>query len=257
MTRLIGLLLALASMGTCAFAGERKDAKTEPPAPSMRFEWRVEPGTAGCGKECRRWLYAAGPITPQTPDDFTSFAAPHDLTGATLVLDSEGGSVSGAMELGRKVRALGMRTTVGRLAARTGSDAVPVAPAPDAACSSMCGFVLLAGVQRHVPREASVNVHQIWLAKKRNKILTSSYTAAEVSLVQRDVARLARYTVEMAGDLELFEIALQVPSWGPMHRLSADELVRAKLITPASPSAATPVAAGPSPPASGGTIGRP
>ena len=108
------------------------------------------------------------------------------------------------------------------------------------------------------PREASVNVHQIWLAKKRNKILTSSYTAAEVSLVQRDVARLAHYTLEMAGDLELFELALQVPSWGPMHRLSVDELVRAKLITPASPpGTAVPVAAGPSAPASGGTIGRP
>jgi hypothetical protein len=255
MKRLIGCLLALASMGTCAFAGERKDAKAETPDPTMRFEWRVEPAGAGCGNDCRRWVYAVGPITAQTPLDFDAFADQQELRGATLVLDSEGGSVSGAMEFGRKVRALGMRTTVGRMTpARNGA---AVAPSPDAACSSMCGFVLLAGVQRQVPSEASVNVHQIWLAKKRNKILTSSYTAAEVSLVQRDVARLANYTLEMAGDLELFEIALQVPSWGPMHRLSAEELVRAKLISPTLPAASTPVATGPSKSTSGRTIGQP
>jgi hypothetical protein len=256
MTRLIGCLLALAGMATCAFAGERKAAAAEAPPSSMRFEWHVEPSAAGCGKDCRRWVYAIGPISPQTLRDFSSFAELHDLRGAMLVLDSEGGSVSGALELGRKIRALEMRTTVGRVAASRTRGAAPDI-FPDAACSSMCAFLLLAGVQRQVPREASVNVHQIWLARKRDKILTSSYTAAEVSLVQRDVARIARYTLDMAGDLELFELALQVPAWGSMHRLTADELLRASLITPVSPGAATPVAAGPAMPKSGGTTGRP
>jgi hypothetical protein len=43
------------------------------------------------------------------------------------------------------------------------------------------------------------------------------------------VGSLARYTVEMGGDMELLETALRVPPWEPMHLMSNDELRRVKL----------------------------
>jgi len=76
----------------------------------------------------------------------------------------------------------------------------------------MCAFLMLAGSKRHVPPSAGVYVHQIWIAKKRRRIVTSSYKAEEIALIQSDIGKLVRYTVEMGGDAELLEIALRVPA---------------------------------------------
>ena len=74
-------------------------------------------------------------------------------------------------------------------------------------------------------------VHQIWITGKRNKILASSYDAEDIARIERDIGKLARYTAEMDGSAELLEIALQVPAWGAMHRLSSEELRRVHLDT--------------------------
>jgi hypothetical protein len=74
-------------------------------------------------------------------------------------------------------------------------------------------------------------VHQIWLGKKRKNALDSSYSAEELNIVQRDIGRLAQYTIEMGGAVDLLEIALRVPPWEPLYRLSAEELQRVKLST--------------------------
>jgi hypothetical protein len=95
----------------------------------------------------------------------------------------------------------------------------------------MCAFLLLAGSHRSVPPQARVLVHQIWLGKKRKQALESSYSAEELNVVQRDIGRLAQYTIEMGGGVELLETALRIPPWEPLYRLSADELQRMKLST--------------------------
>ena len=70
---------------------------------------------------------------------------------------------------------------------------------PNGNCESMCAFLLLAGSHRYVPPQAHVLVHQIWLGKKRKQALESSYSAEELNVVQRDIGRLAQYTIEMGG----------------------------------------------------------
>jgi hypothetical protein len=95
--------------------------------------------------------------------------------------------------------------------------------------------VLLAGSHRYVPPEARVLVHQIWLGKKRKQALESSYSAEELNVVQRDIGRLAQYTVEMGGGVDLLETALRIPPWEPLYRLSADELRRMRLSTVDTP----------------------
>lgn len=235
MTKLFAIALALASCCTLAWADEATGKRAD--APSMRFEWHPDQ-SADC-TDCVSWIYAAGPIGERTPKDFERFIAANDVRGATMVLNSPGGSVSGAIALGTQMRALDLNTTVGRTAeASSGAQWLP-----DASCSSMCAFLLLAGKERHVPAEAKVKVHQIWLADKNKNILDNRYTADEIALVQRDIARLARYELEMTGSIDMLESALQVPAWGPMKQLSGEELGRAKIKTKNLPKKNRPVAA--------------
>jgi hypothetical protein len=199
----------------------------------MRFEWRAEGAGDSCGRSCRVWVSATGIITDDTARDFEKFANENDVRGATLALDSEGGSVLAALAMGRTVRRLEMNTMVSRtVALPPAEDGKPRARlSPNANCESMCAFLLLGGVRRYVPPEAHVLVHQIWLGSKAKRALESSYSAQELGTVQRDIGSLARYTVEMGGGIELLETALQVPPWEPMHVLSEDELRRSRLST--------------------------
>jgi hypothetical protein len=207
-------------------------ARSDKPAP-MRFEWRVEGPAEQCGAHCRAWISATGVITEDTARAFETFARANNVRGAKLVLDSEGGSVLSAMALGRVIRNFDMTTTVGRttLLPPDGADTPRATISPNASCESMCAFILLAGTRRHVPGEARVLVHQIWLGAKSKRARETSYTADELQLVQRDVGRLVRYTAEMGGSMELIETALRVPPWEPMHRLNEDELRRMKVTT--------------------------
>jgi hypothetical protein len=198
----------------------------------MQFELWTEGPAEACGKTCRSWVSATGAITSDTPRDFAAFAKKRKLDGATLVLDSDGGSVLGALSLGRAVRKLQMKTTVGKSVELPATDGERRGRLlPRAYCESMCAFVLLAGVERHVPAEARVLVHQIWLGDRRDDPTAANYSAEDLVLVQRDIGRLAQYTVEMGGAIDLLEIALKIPPWEPMRLLSRDELRGMKVIT--------------------------
>ncbi len=222
--------LALACL--LAFANESSIAKDEKKPAPMRFEWRTEGPTEQCGQYCRTWISATGVISEGTARDFESFAKTNDVRGATLVLDSEGGSVLAALALGRAIRGYGMTTTVGKTNVLPANGSAPRATlSPTANCESMCAFILLGGTRRYVPPQARVMVHQIWLGSKSRRSLEFSYSAEELGLVQRDIGSLARYTVEMGGGIELIETALRVPPWEPMYALSHEELRRMRVTT--------------------------
>jgi hypothetical protein len=226
----------------CAIAAS---AQTSSAAPSdarmmpMQFELRHEGPAGVCGDRCRVWVSAIGTVIRTTPGDFEIFARDHDIQGATIAFDSSGGSVLGALALGRSIRRLGMATTVGqtvRLPAG-GLDETLATLSPRADCESMCAFLLLAGTRRFVPPEAHVLVHEIWLGDRRDDAAAASYSAEDLAIVQRDIGQLARYTVEMGGSIELLEAALRIPPWEPMRRLSDNELRRMGLnMVPGLPS---------------------
>ena len=52
-------------------------------------------------------------MTADSPKAFDEFARGRQLGGATIVLDSSGGSVNDSIALGRRWRSLGVLTTVG------------------------------------------------------------------------------------------------------------------------------------------------
>jgi hypothetical protein len=191
----------------------------------MRFNW------VACEPNCRSWISAVGIVTVDTPKAFDDFAKGRELAGATVVLDSSGGSVNDAIALGRRWRALGLRTTVGTsVVTRTtvGDRAVVV---PDAYCESMCVFMLLSGKTRYVPERAHVRVHQIWMGDRADDAKAASYTAQDLMIVERDIGRLAKYTFDMGGAGDLLSLALSVPPWEELHELSPAELRSTNLVT--------------------------
>jgi len=237
----IGLALALGALGGLAPAPA---ATTDNRSLPMRFELRQEGPASTCDKHCRTWISAVGAITADTPRDFLAFLEGRDLRGATIAFDSDGGSVLGAIALGREIRRLDMTTMVGKTEefSAAGSSDPRAQLLPKADCESMCTFALLAGVKRSVPAEARVMVHQIWLGDRRDDPTAATYSAEDLVLVQRDIGRLAQYTAEMGGSMELLDLALRIPPWEPMRALTRDELRRVRLDTTDDPFERAPVA---------------
>jgi hypothetical protein len=230
MIRIICGALALAACTLSVFAGTpRQDDSASLP---MRFGRFVEGPAEACGANCRVLVAASGMIAAETPKDFETFARSQDLRGATVVIDSKGGSVHGAIALGRAIRGLGLATTIGRVREAASRDGLKRGQLlPHGECQSMCAFVILGGVRRFVPTESRVLVHQIWLGDRRDDAAAAQYSAEDLVLVQRDIGQLVQYTAEMGGGTELIELALRIPPWEPMRALSRDELRRTRLDT--------------------------
>jgi hypothetical protein len=217
----------------------------------MHFDLRLQGPAEACGAKCQTLISASGAIIADTVRDFKSFAQGRDLSNATVVFDSDGGSVLGAIALGREIRRLALTTTVGRtvdLGQATEHEQARAVLSPRADCESMCAFVLLGGVRRSVPPEARVMVHQIWLGDRREDPTAANYSAEDLVLVQRDIGRLAQYTSDMGASIDLLDLALRIPPWEPMHTMTRDEmrstrLATDELATPAATVAASPPAA--------------
>jgi hypothetical protein len=170
----------------------------------MKFSWKTDNQSKG-------WIAATGIVTSETYRLFEEFAKTHD-----------------AIKLGRRWRELKVSTTVGipveMAASRT-------AVLPEAYCESMCVFLLLAGVNRYVPPTSHIRVHQIWMGDRAEDAKAATYTAQDVSIIERDVGRLAKYTFDMGGTGDLLEIALSVPPWKALRELTVDELRRSNLVS--------------------------
>ena len=154
------------------------------------FSWvACQPNCKGGGSG---WVNAVGIVTADTPGDFDEFARGRQLGGATIVLDSSGGSVNDAIALGRRWRNLGALTTVGTSVQTDTAPRAPAGIAPMAYCESICVFLLLSGKTRYVPETAHVRVHQIWIGDRARDAKARSYSADDLMIVERDIGRLAK-----------------------------------------------------------------
>jgi len=214
---LVGAGLCIASVAVLSgsvHAGVALEARKLP----MKFTW------VDCQPNCRGWVSAAGIVTADSPRDFDEFARGRQLGGATIVLDSSGGSVNASIALGRRFRELGALTTVGISIQTRTAQSAPANMAPVAYCESMCVFLLLSGTTRYVPDTAHVRVHQIWLGDRANDAKAATYSADDLMIVERDIGRLAKYTFDMGGAGDLLALSLNVPPWEDLHELSREEL---------------------------------
>ncbi len=191
----------------------------------MHFNW------VACQPNCKGWVSAVGIVTSDSPKDFEEFARGRQLGGATIVLDSSGGSVNDSITLGRRFRSLGALTTVGVSIVKQTPQGNRPGVVPEAYCESMCVFLLLSGKTRYVPEAAHVRVHQIWMGDRADDAKAASYTAQDVMIVERDIGRLAKYTFDMGGGGDLLSLALSVPPWEDLHELSQTELRLTNIVT--------------------------
>jgi hypothetical protein len=212
---------ALTTLGNSAHAGGTLEERKLP----MKFSW------VACQPNCRGWVSAVGIVTSDSPKDFEDFARGRELGGATVVLDSSGGSVNDSIALGRRFHNLDMLTTVGVSVQSRTAQGNRTRVMPEAYCESMCVFLLLSGKSRYVPEAAHVRVHQIWMGDRADDPKAASYTAQDLMIVERDIGRLAKYTFDMGGAGDLLSLSLSVPPWEDLHELSPAELRRSNLVT--------------------------
>jgi hypothetical protein len=219
----LGIVLpaVMATLGGSAHAGVTLEQRKLP----MRFGW------VACQPNCRGWVTAVGIVTADSPRDFDEFARGRQLGGATIVLDSSGGSVNDSIALGRRWRSLGALTTVGISVQSHTAKGDRARVEPGAYCESMCVFLLLSGKTRYVPEAAHVRVHQIWMGDRADDAKAASYTAQDLMIVERDIGRLAKYTFDMGGAGDLLSLALNVPPWEDLHELSPAELRLTNVVT--------------------------
>lgn len=111
-------------------------------------------------------------------------------TPEELYLNSPGGSVRDALELGRYLRREGFNTTL-----RDGG-----------ICYSACPYLLAAGETRTVPDSASVGVHQHYFGKST---LLPAFVAVED--IQRGQGEVMRYLDDMGIDPLVMQHALVTP----------------------------------------------
>ena len=217
----LGLPGTITPVGNAAQAGVTLEERKLP----MKFSW------VACQPNCKGWVSAVGIITADSPREFDEFARSRQLGGATIVLDSSGGSVNDAITLGRKFRSLGALTTVGATVRTQTPQGERASVTPEAYCESMCVFLLLSGKTRFVPPVAHVRVHQIWMGDRADDAKAATYTAQDLMIVERDIGRLAKYTFDMGGTGDLLSLALSVPPWEDLHEMSRVELRLANLVT--------------------------
>jgi hypothetical protein len=211
----------MATLGSSAHAGVTLEERKLP----MRFSW------VACQPNCRGWVSAVGVVTADSPRDFDEFARGRQLGGATIVLDSSGGSVNDSIALGRRWRTLGALTTVGTSVQTQTAQGIRASVSPEAYCESMCVFLLLSGRTRYVPETAHVRVHQIWMGDRADDAKAATYSAQDLMIVERDIGRLAKYTFDMGGAGDLLSLSLNVPPWEDLHELSPEELRLTNLVT--------------------------
>jgi hypothetical protein len=222
--------LGILMPGGLAHAGGALEERKLP----MRFSW------VDCQPDCRGWISAVGIVTADTPKDFDEFARGRKLEGATIVLDSSGGSVNDSIALGRRWRDLDVLTTVGISVDTHTAQGDRASVVPEAYCESMCVFLLLSGTTRYVPEAAHVRVHQIWMGDRADDAKAASYNAQDLMIVERDIGRLAKYTFDMGGAGDLLSLSLSVPPWEDLHEMSRDELRLTNLVTTDSVAAVLP-----------------
>ena len=152
-----------------------------------------------------------GTIAPGDAARFADFIATVDPAPTTAFLNSPGGSVLDALDMGHTLRELDLTT------AMTASDI----------CLSACPYLLAAGTTRITDADALVGVHQHYFGEN-----TALPAFLAVENIQRGQGEVMTYLDAMGVDPLLMQHALTTPP-NEIYLLTPDEQERYRLTTPA------------------------
>lgn len=156
---------------------------------------------------CAPRILAEGTIRSETGSDFTAFLdeaarqEPPLPAHATVVFDSRGGSLRGAVALGREIRKRLLATEVAPAYAQAADAQAPVPLREQAVCASACAMAFAGGVSRTLRPGARLGIHQFSTAQGQ----------AEDGAVQATMVALAAYLQQMGVDRRLLDKASLVP----------------------------------------------
>lgn len=189
----------------------------------MRFStyWPCSGNASFCGVR----ILAQGVIQRDTGRLFAQFLSNPDSHGhalppvPTVVFDSPGGSIAGAMELGRIIRSKKMNTEIAagysRVKKDTSNEELFVS---SAVCASACSLAFAGGVNRFIDTSARVGVHQF-------SISSGSMGDSETQVT---LTVLANYLDSMGVNRLLLDRASLVPP-SSMYWLTNYEVTRFRL----------------------------
>lgn len=133
----------------------------------------------------------------------------------TVVLDSPGGSVMDALEIGALIQEKGLATKV----------------AAGNLCASSCPIIFASGAERIASAESAIGVHQIYAASlgeaSRDALAVAGVAMADA---QTTTAEITRHLTKSGVNPALWLHALDTPP-DRLYYFSAEEMQRLKLVT--------------------------
>jgi hypothetical protein len=275
-SRLVGvaLVLLLALGITCgADAAKRKSAKpAASPSTADQF-FKLKPMTVvivqgawdSCQPNCPRWIAADGDIADSSPAQFRKVLKQAGKLKLPVLINSPGGSVNAALEIGRMIRKAGLTVAVAE------TSYVGCAPGDKSCqlpkerkgvyagraaswvgyCASACPLILAGGVARYAESGTHVGVHQFhnWHPRERiryletyrmengrkhvisRKVVSRKRIDTESYGIGKDMhAKLERYFAGMGVSPDLVAEMEKAP-FSSLNLLTSDRLVALRLVS--------------------------
>ncbi len=188
--------------------------------PSMDF-FLVKSASKKCEPDCPTWIYAHGKLEPGTSARFAKFMKTLGKRAYPVVLNSPGGSVESAMEMGRLIRKRGLDVVVGATSfvgclprakdcklAKADKGIYRGSLISGAICNSACPFIFASGKTRLAGAYNHIGVHRITSFFSRDqvqyrlhyKIIKGQKKVVRKEIVSRKKGKL-QSTTEMSKDL--------------------------------------------------------
>lgn len=160
-------------------------------------------------------LTLAGTIDPGAAIRFRTEIEQRGEYVKTILLDSPGGSVMDALEIGAIIQENGLATKV----------------AAGNLCASSCPIIFASGAERIASADSAIGVHQIYAATL-GETTRDAMAAAGIAMsdAQSTTAEITRHLTKSGVDPALWLHALDTPP-DRLYYFSAEEMQRLKLVT--------------------------
>jgi hypothetical protein len=144
-------------------------------------------------------------VYSKTFEELELFSMVVDIRHRTFILNSDGGNVDETMKIGRFLRKNEANTEVGKVLDNG-------AVINTGRCESICPFLFISGVHRHVTPGNVLTVHQLHITSMENTP-DDLFNAVQVSNIQMSLGELAVYTEEMGVSMEMIHVMTTREAW--------------------------------------------
>jgi hypothetical protein len=186
--------------------------------------------SGGCDRNCVEVISAQGEINNDTADAFVSFLSSQMQDRnirPVILLESPGGTVVGAMQLGMVFRKIGAEVVVGSAVQVPGTAKIGLAPG---LCMSACVYAFFGGKKRVVPTVSRLGIHRMVINEFSHELLGGT-SRQQIFGNEEIVSALAGYTKMMGIDPQVIYYAERVAP-EEIHILTPKEIARWRLGTP-------------------------